>query len=163
MLREVSLAHLGVLFLDEIPEFSKSALEVLRQTLEDREVTLGRARAVLTFPAEFMLISSMNPCPCGFFGYEENRTCTCTPHQIRRYRSKISGPLLDRIDHCSNNPSTWWDSVPALTTASSKWPALSLIWPEVGKSRLSMWLRRSNTGRWIGSFGSNRSERKGYM
>ncbi|BCU82137.1 ATP-dependent protease [Polycladomyces abyssicola] len=95
---EVCLAHRGVLFLDEMPEFSKSALEVLRQPLEDREVTLGRARAVLTYPAEFMLISSMNPCPCGFFGYEEDRACTCTPHQIRRYRSKISGPLLDRID-----------------------------------------------------------------
>nr|WP_302104963.1 ATP-binding protein [Polycladomyces sp. WAk] len=98
MLREVSLAHRGVLFLDEMPEFSKSALEVLRQPLEDREVTLRRARAALTYPAEFMLICSMNPCPCGFFGYEEDRTCTCTPQQIRRYRSKISGPLLDRID-----------------------------------------------------------------
>lgn len=95
---EVSLAHRGVLFLDELPEFSKSALEVLRQPLEDREVTLGRARAVLTFPAEIMLVASMNPCPCGYFGYEEDRSCTCTPHQVGRYRSKISGPLLDRID-----------------------------------------------------------------
>ncbi len=95
---EISLAHRGVLFLDEMPEFSKSALEVLRQPLEDREVTVSRARAVFTFPAEFMLIGSMNPCPCGFFGYEEDRACTCTPHQIQRYRSKISGPLLDRID-----------------------------------------------------------------
>ena len=95
---EVSLAHRGVLFLDEMPEFSKSALEVLRQPLEDREVTVSRARAVFTFPAEFMLIGSMNPCPCGYFGYEEDRACTCTPHQIQRYRSKISGPLLDRID-----------------------------------------------------------------
>ncbi|MFD1288237.1 YifB family Mg chelatase-like AAA ATPase, partial [Laceyella putida] len=95
---EVSLAHRGVLFLDELPEFSKTVLEVLRQPLEDREVTLGRARAVLTFPAELMLVASMNPCPCGFFGYEEDRSCTCTPHQVQRYRSKISGPLLDRID-----------------------------------------------------------------
>ncbi|OYD06464.1 YifB family Mg chelatase-like AAA ATPase [Paludifilum halophilum] len=95
---EVSLAHRGVLFLDEMPEFSKKALEVLRQPLEDREVTLSRARAVITFPSEFMLIGSMNPCPCGYFGYEEDRACTCTPHQIRRYRSKLSGPLLDRID-----------------------------------------------------------------
>lgn len=79
---EVSLAHRGVLFLDELPEFSKSALEVLRQPLEDKEVTLGRARAVLTFPAEFVLIGSMNPCPCGFYGYEEDRSCTCTPHQV---------------------------------------------------------------------------------
>jgi magnesium chelatase family protein len=95
---EVSLAHRGVLFLDELPEFSKTVLEVLRQPLEDREVTLGRARAVLTFPAELMLVASMNPCPCGYFGYEEDRSCTCTPHQVSRYRSKISGPLLDRID-----------------------------------------------------------------
>ncbi|MBA4494694.1 YifB family Mg chelatase-like AAA ATPase [Paenactinomyces guangxiensis] len=95
---EVSLAHRGVLFLDEMLEFSKNALEVLRQPLEDREVTLGRARAVLTFPADFVLVGSMNPCPCGFFGYEEDRPCTCTPLQIKRYRSKISGPLLDRID-----------------------------------------------------------------
>ncbi|TCS93132.1 YifB family Mg chelatase-like AAA ATPase [Hazenella coriacea] len=95
---EVSLSHRGVLFLDELPEFSKSSLEVLRQPLEDREVTLGRARVVLTYPAEIMLIASMNPCPCGFFGYESDRTCTCTAHQIQRYRSKISGPLLDRID-----------------------------------------------------------------
>lgn len=86
------------MFLDELPEFSKTVLEVLRQPLEDGEVTLGRARAVLTFPAELMLVASMNPCPCGFFGYEEDRSCTCTPHQVQRYRSRISGPLLDRID-----------------------------------------------------------------
>ena len=95
---EISLSHQGVLFLDELPEFSKTVLEVLRQPLEDGTVTLGRARAVYTYPAEFMLVASMNPCPCGFFGYEEDRSCTCTPHQVQRYRSKISGPLLDRID-----------------------------------------------------------------
>jgi magnesium chelatase family protein len=95
---EVSLAHRGVLFLDELPEFSKSSLEVLRQPLEDREVTIGRARAVLTFPAEFVLIGSMNPCPCGYFGYDQDRACTCNAQQVQRYRSKISGPLLDRID-----------------------------------------------------------------
>ncbi len=95
---EISLSHRGVLFLDELPEFSKTVLEVLRQPLEDGEVTLGRARAVYTYPAEFMLVASMNPCPCGFFGYEEDRSCTCTPHQVQKYRSRISGPLLDRID-----------------------------------------------------------------
>mgnify|MGYP001953990147 CR=1 FL=1 len=98
ILSEISLSHRGVLFLDELPEFSKTVLEVLRQPLEDGTVTLGRARAVYTYPAEFMLVASMNPCPCGFFGYEEDRSCTCTPHQVQRYRSKISGPLLDRID-----------------------------------------------------------------
>ncbi|MDQ0417331.1 magnesium chelatase family protein [Croceifilum oryzae] len=95
---EVSLSHRGVLFLDELPEFSKSALEVLRQPLEDKEVTLSRSKITLSFPSDFMLISSMNPCPCGFYGYEEDRSCTCTAHQVQRYRSRISGPLLDRID-----------------------------------------------------------------
>lgn len=94
---EVSLAHHGVLFLDELPEFSRGALEVLRQPLEDREVTISRARATLTFPAKFMLVASKNPCPCGYFGSASD-TCTCTPYQIQRYRSKVSGPLLDRID-----------------------------------------------------------------
>lgn len=94
---EVSLAHHGVLFLDEIPEFSKGALEVLRQPLEDRQVTLSRARAVFTFPAQFMLVAALNPCPCGFYGSPSD-TCTCSPYHIQRYRSKISGPLLDRID-----------------------------------------------------------------
>ncbi|AJY76555.1 YifB family Mg chelatase-like AAA ATPase [Paenibacillus beijingensis] len=96
---EVTLAHRGVLFLDELPEFSRQVLEVLRQPLEDREVTISRARAVFRFPAGFMLAASMNPCPCGFFGHEHgDKRCGCSPLQIARYRSKISGPLLDRID-----------------------------------------------------------------
>lgn len=96
---EVSLAHRGVLFLDELPEFTRNVLEVLRQPLEDRHVTIGRARAVYTFPAQFMLIAAMNPCPCGFLGADsETNACTCTPAKIIQYRSKISGPLLDRID-----------------------------------------------------------------
>lgn len=97
---EVSLAHRGVLFLDEMPEFSKTVLEVLRQPLEDGEVTISRAKATLTFPAEILLIGSINPCPCGFFGYEQqtDRPCICTPRQVERYRAKLSGPLLDRID-----------------------------------------------------------------
>lgn len=95
---EVSLAHKGVLFLDEMPEFSKSSLEVLRQPLEDHQVTIGRAKAVFTYPASFLLVGSMNPCPCGFLGYDETHPCTCNPFQINRYRAKLSGPLLDRID-----------------------------------------------------------------
>ncbi|WNQ13717.1 YifB family Mg chelatase-like AAA ATPase [Paenibacillus aurantius] len=96
---EVSLAHRGVLFLDELPEFSRSVLEVLRQPLEDRSVTIGRARAVFTFPSHFVLAASMNPCPCGYYGAETpSHSCTCSPLKIGNYRSKISGPLLDRID-----------------------------------------------------------------
>ena len=94
---EISKAHKGVLFLDELPEYSRSALESLRQPLEDKVITVTRAGGAVTFPADFMLCASMNPCPCGNYG-SAYRECTCTPAQIRRYRAKISGPLLDRID-----------------------------------------------------------------
>jgi magnesium chelatase family protein len=94
---EVSLAHNGVLFLDELPEFARNVLEVMRQPLEDGQVTISRAATSLTFPARFMLAAAMNPCPCGFFG-DSTRECTCTPTMIQRYVSRISGPLLDRID-----------------------------------------------------------------
>jgi len=94
---EVSLAHHGLLFLDELPEFERHVLEVLRQPLEDGHVTIARAAMSLTFPARFMLAAAMNPCPCGFFN-DPSRECTCTPPLIQRYVSKISGPLLDRID-----------------------------------------------------------------
>ncbi|OMD61688.1 YifB family Mg chelatase-like AAA ATPase [Paenibacillus odorifer] len=96
---EVSLAHRGILFLDELPEFSRNVLEVLRQPLEDGVVTISRARASFTFPAKFMLAASMNPCSCGFFGSGiSQQNCTCSPSRIAQYRAKISGPLLDRID-----------------------------------------------------------------
>ena len=94
---EISKAHKGVLFLDELPEYTRSALESLRQPLEDKVITVTRAGGAVTFPADFMLCASMNPCPCGNYG-SAYRECTCTPAQIRRYRAKISGPLLDRID-----------------------------------------------------------------
>lgn len=94
---EISLAHNGVLFLDELPEFKRTVLEVMRQPMEERRVTISRAKVAVDFPASFMLIASMNPCPCGYYNHPE-RECTCPPGAVQKYLNKVSGPLLDRID-----------------------------------------------------------------
>jgi magnesium chelatase family protein len=94
---EISLSHNGVLFLDELPEFKRTVLEVMRQPMEERKVTISRAKIAVEFPASFMLVASMNPCPCGFYNHPE-KTCTCPPGAVQKYLNKVSGPLLDRID-----------------------------------------------------------------
>ncbi len=107
---EISLAHRGVLFLDELPEFGRRVLEVLRQPLEDGVVHVVRARAAVTFPARFLLAAAMNPCPCGY-ETEEGERCTCDPALVRRYLSRVSGPLLDRIDLHVDVPAVSWDAL----------------------------------------------------
>lgn len=122
---EISLAHNGVLFLDELPEYKRSALEVMRQPLEDRKICITRAKLTVEYPASFMLVAAMNPCPCGHYG-ENNpaHPCTCTPAQIHRYMSRISGPLLDRIDiQCDIQAvpySTLKDSKPGESSATMR-------------------------------------------
>ncbi|RKY94512.1 MAG: magnesium chelatase [Ignavibacteriae bacterium] len=115
---EVSYAHYGVLFLDELPEFKKNVLEVLRQPLEDSRVTVSRSKLSLEFPANFMLAAAMNPCPCGYFT-DPNKECTCAPPSIQRYMAKISGPLLDRIDIHIEVPSVKYKDLSTVSTGES--------------------------------------------
>jgi len=107
---EITLSHRGVLFLDELPEFSQSSLEALRQPLEDKVITISRARGSLTFPANFMLVGAMNPCPCGYYG-DPVKECKCSPGEISRYQKKLSGPFLDRIDIFIEVPSVEYEKL----------------------------------------------------
>lgn len=117
---EISLAHNGVLFADELPEFNKTTLEVLRQPLEDHKITISRAKYTVEFPCSFMFVASMNPCPCGYYG-DATHHCICTPGQIQRYMNKISGPLLDRIDiQCEITPVPFKDISKAQPGESSE-------------------------------------------
>ncbi|CAN5524691.1 YifB family Mg chelatase-like AAA ATPase [soil metagenome] len=128
---EISLAHNGVLFLDELPEFKRTVLEVMRQPMEERKVTISRAKVALDFPANFMLIASMNPCPCGFYNHPE-KECTCPPGAVQKYLNKISGPLLDRIDlHVEVTPVAFSE----LSNKNSKGEDSSAIRDRVIKAR----------------------------
>jgi magnesium chelatase family protein len=115
---EISLSHRGVLFLDELPEFPQTVLEVLRQPLEDRIVTISRAQGTTSFPANFVLVAAMNPCPCGFYG-DTTRACTCAPSAVARYQRRISGPLLDRIDIHLEVPRVAYDKLAAMQPGES--------------------------------------------
>ena len=138
---EVSLAHNGVLFLDELPEFHRSTLEVLRQPLEDGKVTISRAAGSMTFPASFMLIAAMNPCPCGHYG-NPRRECRCSPIQVQRYRSRLSGPLLDRIDIHVEVPAIEMNEL----TSSSEGEGSSAIRERVRRARLVQQKRFTREG-----------------
>jgi magnesium chelatase family protein len=138
---EVSLAHNGVLFLDELPEFKQHVLEVLRQPLEDKRVTITRANSSITYPAGFILVAAMNPCPCGFHT-DPTHPCRCTPNQIFRYISKISGPLLDRIDiHVEVRPVHYKELTSATPAESSR-----SIYQRVKRARKSQ-IHRFNRSR----------------
>ena len=134
---EVSLAHRGVLFLDELPEFRKNALEVLRQPLEDGRVTIARAGQSLTYPAACMLVAAMNPCPCGYYG-DPDHECTCRPDILHRYRNRLSGPLLDRIDVHVEVPAVPYEDLRGGSPAKTRPPSENASWRPVSTKMTAM-------------------------
>jgi magnesium chelatase family protein len=137
---ELSLAHRGVLFLDELPEFGHTMLDLMRQPLEDGVVSLGRARGTVVFPARFMLVGAMNPCPCGFAG-DPTRGCTCQSGAVERYQKRLSGPLLDRIDLHVEVPRVEYDKLAADTLAESS----AVVRGRVEAARSRQWARFADT------------------
>ena len=138
---EVTLAHRGVLFLDEMPEFHSQTLEILRQPLEDREIRISRTSGSFCFPANFLLLAAMNPCPCGY--YPDMHRCSCSPKAVADYRNRISKPLLDRIDLCVQCPPVSYED---LVTSAPSGPSSGEIREEVEKARLIQAKRFAGTG-----------------
>ena len=138
---ELSLAHNGVLFLDEIPEFSRSAMEVLRQPIEDGTVTISRVSGTLTYPCSVMLVAAMNPCPCGYFGHP-GRPCTCSSNLVSKYLSRVSGPLLDRLDLHVEVPAVNFDELSSSEVSESS----ADIKARVNAARAIQNQRYANTG-----------------
>ena len=153
---EVSLAHHGGLFLDEMPEFKKNVLELLRQPLESASVTITRASMSLTYPANFMLVAAMNPCPCGFYGHPR-KACICTPHHIQKYRTKLSGPLLDRIDLQIEVPPVPFDE---MTSVSETRESSAVLRKRVINTRVVQEERFKKEGIWLNSQMTPRMMRK---
>ena len=154
---EISLAHNGVLFLDELAEFHQDVREVLRQPLEDGAIRISRARGSVTFPARFMLVGAMNPCPCGYYT-DPKHTCTCTPYQIQKYRNKLSGPLLDRIDLQIEVPGI---SFSAMSSEEKKGESSAVIKERVNKAR-DVQLNRFNEGNIYSNAQMDKSQIKKY-
>lgn len=144
---EITLAHLGVLFLDELPEFDRKTLEVLRQPLENKRITISRARGQVDYPADFQLIAAMNPCPCGYHGDVKDPTrCTCTPRQIAQYQAKLSGPLLDRIDLMINVP-----ALPLGDLHAPRGEPSLVVRERVLKARMAMMARQNKPNATLGA------------
>src|SRR5690348_6833137 len=145
---EISLAHHGVLFLDELPEWDRRVLEVLREPIESGRIHISRAARQATFPARFQLVAAMNPCPCGYLGHASGR-CRCTPDQVARYRARISGPLLDRIDVQIEVPSLGVDALPGRRGASSAAETSAAVRERVATAMLRQRRRQSKPNGWL--------------